>query len=363
MKPKLAQILFIENMDEKESSVLIKILSILYCRSICREFRQPVEILYPNLLINYLSVIKYPMDLGTLLLAAMKRKMKVTNYRDGLRLVFSNCMQFNSESDLMINISKHLDRFACGLYEEAFCQAYKNVLPPDEFLRSRLFRRSSLYSNLCLEHLKYSEVKAVIDSIQSAILALQSQSSQSGLTIPHELLSVAESSVKVADNALEVYRLSEGSKVPKVSISDLLRPLLEFLRTIGEQHGITETDWTAQHIVTAQLPLLLIILGSKVPNSKLDGKQPTSGADLQRLVPISRLISPYLPYLRVLDENLGLVLVCIQERLLRGCIQSVVWAIPHSCVIDQSGRPAITLVGSPEANFSLQPTEENIARS
>ena len=47
---------------------LFHIMSKLYCLSIAADFRKPVEVLYPNIASSYLSVIKNPMDLGTLLL-------------------------------------------------------------------------------------------------------------------------------------------------------------------------------------------------------------------------------------------------------------------------------------------------------
>ncbi len=63
-----------------------------------RWFRKPVD---PTEVPNYRSVIKRPMDLGTI-----KTKLDRRVYQTPLevcadiRLVFSNCAQFNREGDL-----------------------------------------------------------------------------------------------------------------------------------------------------------------------------------------------------------------------------------------------------------------------
>ena len=113
------------------------------------------------------------MDLGTLLLAAFKRKMKISNYKDGLRLVFANAATFNHDSALMVNLAKHLDRFACGLYEEAFAQPYRALplVEPDKFQYYRDVSRLYLYTLLQGEVLSLSECKLLIEALQKAKIA------------------------------------------------------------------------------------------------------------------------------------------------------------------------------------------------
>ena len=75
---------------------MVHLVTILYCRSIFHDFRIPVEILYPSLASSYLSIIKSPMDHGTLLVKLMKNQFKSINeFRKCLQLVHNNAMLFN----------------------------------------------------------------------------------------------------------------------------------------------------------------------------------------------------------------------------------------------------------------------------
>ena len=103
----------------EDNTALFNVMSQLYCLSIAADFRKPVEVLYPNIASSYLSIIKYPMDLGTLLLHCMKGLASTEYIRRGLRLVFSNSLKFNAGSPMMEAISKHLECFSKGLFEEA----------------------------------------------------------------------------------------------------------------------------------------------------------------------------------------------------------------------------------------------------
>lgn len=73
-----------------------QVVTILYCRDVFHDFRKPVEVMYPHLATTYHSVIKRPMDLGTLLLKTMKREvLTVHELRTNLQLVHNNAMYFN----------------------------------------------------------------------------------------------------------------------------------------------------------------------------------------------------------------------------------------------------------------------------
>jgi len=75
---------------------MIQLVTILYCRSIFHDFRVPVEILYPSLASSYLSIIKSPMDHGTLLVKLMNNEFKsIDEFRRCLQLVHNNAMLFN----------------------------------------------------------------------------------------------------------------------------------------------------------------------------------------------------------------------------------------------------------------------------
>lgn len=75
---------------------MVHLVSILYCRSIFHDFRKPVQILYPSIASTYLSVIKSPMDHGTLLVKIMNNEIhSIEEFRTYLQLIHSNAMLFN----------------------------------------------------------------------------------------------------------------------------------------------------------------------------------------------------------------------------------------------------------------------------
>jgi hypothetical protein len=106
--------LTVEKENDEISTRLLKVMTTLYCQSIAADFRKPVEILFPNMAASYLSIIKSPMDLGTLLLECMRGTATVSNIRIGLKLVFSNSIRFNAGAPMMEAISRHLECYAAG---------------------------------------------------------------------------------------------------------------------------------------------------------------------------------------------------------------------------------------------------------
>lgn len=73
-----------------------KLMTILYCRDVFHDFRKPVEVMYPHLAATYHSIIKRPMDLGTLLLKVKKHEvLTIHELRTSLQLVHNNALYFN----------------------------------------------------------------------------------------------------------------------------------------------------------------------------------------------------------------------------------------------------------------------------
>lgn len=128
-------------------------LSILYCRSVFRDFRKPVELMYPHLAQTYGTLVKRPMDLGTLLLKARRKEIvTIQEFRTTLQLVHNNALLFNEGmfivfvqsmmlnllhhwvyaivlyncvgAPLMEGISRHLEHFSEGLFEEIMRYPY-----------------------------------------------------------------------------------------------------------------------------------------------------------------------------------------------------------------------------------------------
>jgi Bromodomain len=147
---------------------LYSVMSTLYCLSIAADFRKPVEMLYPNIAASYLSVIKNPMDLGTLLLECMKGIATINSIRQGLRLVFSNSLRFNAGSPMMEAISEHLESFAGGLFEEATKLPFIEKKQYQTDFRTQLVqKRSYRLSSVCKLPLTEMEIRCVEDNLLS----------------------------------------------------------------------------------------------------------------------------------------------------------------------------------------------------
>lgn len=122
-----------------------RILKLLYCRSICTEFRRPVDSCYPGIMQSYMKIIQKPMDLGSILYKIMANNnllstISIEDIKHEIQLVFENALKFNAGTPLMEAISIHADSLAGGLYEEAFDVPYRlDVNLPKEGIFFLLF--------------------------------------------------------------------------------------------------------------------------------------------------------------------------------------------------------------------------------
>ena len=213
-----------EDIDVDESiASLYSVMSTLYCLSIAADFRKPVEVLYPNIAASYLSVIKNPMDLGTLLLECMKGVATSHSIRQGLRLVFSNSLRFNAGSPMMEAISQHLESFASGLFEEATKLPFIEKNQSRHNFRYELVqKRGYRLNSVCKMPLSEIEVRSVEDSLLSVHENLPQE-----LAVP--LASVME--------AILSYYSKVGTQevsddvAPILTLEHILRPLVEAART------------------------------------------------------------------------------------------------------------------------------------
>lgn len=148
-----------------------RVMTLLYCRHVFHDFRKPVEVMYPHLTGAYHSLVKRPMDLGTLLLKTLKKEiLTIEEFRTNLQLVHNNALLFNegltfhsflslhlfifSEllfsigAPLMEAISNHLRLFSQGLFEEVLQFPYytPKTLKPANFQSIRLEKRRKRFS-------------------------------------------------------------------------------------------------------------------------------------------------------------------------------------------------------------------------
>jgi hypothetical protein len=203
--------------DAVDPSCLLKVMSTIYCLSIAADFRKPVELLYPNIAQRYLSVIKRPIDLGTLLLDCMNGTATASHIREGLRLVFSNSLCFNVGSPMMEAISRHLESYASGLFEEAtklpFYIKIEHHDFPTELIKKRSLRLSSI-RNVPLRALEMKDILDALNSLESIIPSDLKNASDNASNILHQ-------------NISEFNPVPDGQEVPFLTLDMILKPILE----------------------------------------------------------------------------------------------------------------------------------------
>ena len=381
---------------------LLKVMSILYCQSIAADFRKPVEILYPNMAANYLSIIKHPMDLGTLLLECMKGTATIDSIRDGLKLVFMNSILFNEGAPMMEAISRHLETFASGLFEEIMRVPFYEIRFNEEKVKSfnksfyaeLIRKRSQRLISVCKMPLRDTEVRSVATCVLSVMK-----------NVPHELTPAIEKMMKV----LERYFLQWGSKpsdqaeAPILTLESIFMNLIQSSRAPpSKKVGEVESRGGFNAVLPALAGLITIPKGSfhsinaheknksnnksivdstaiasrqnlpssessqvradtvenleNVPCSTTDIEQNgKNGLSSSRKDPSDSIVCSSsssdhsnseenvlnpraLPYLHTLDHSIGELLVTLQERLTRGTSKSSVWQRPYGLVWAQPAK-------------------------
>ena len=174
-----------------------RILEKLFRRSITADFRRPVVNMFPELAQTYLSVIKEPMDLGSLLLRVHQGLDDVYEVRRCLQLIFSNAMAFNEGAHQMESISLHVSVYAKGLWEEGLNLPYEaepsaNSSSDNQFQLHRIESRNERFTFIGrhpLLHLELEEFQTCLQGmhvdpafadVHSRILTLLSNALQSG---------------------------------------------------------------------------------------------------------------------------------------------------------------------------------------
>ena len=381
---------------------LLKVMSILYCQSIAADFRKPVEILYPNMAANYLSIIKHPMDLGTLLLECMKGTATIDSIRDGLKLVFMNSILFNEGAPMMEAISRHLETFASGLFEEIMRVPFYEIRFNEEKVKSfnksfyaeLIRKRSQRLISVCKMPLRDTEVRSVATCVLSVMK-----------NVPHELTPAIEKMMKV----LERYFLQWGSKpsdqadAPILTLESIFMNLIQSSKAHpSKKVGGVESRGGFNAVLPALAGLITIPKGSfhsinaheknksnnksiidstaiasrqslpssessqvradtvenleNVPCSTTDIEQNgKNGLSSSRKDPSDSIVCSSsssdhsnseenvlnpraLPYLHTLDHSIGELLVTLQERLTRGTSKSSVWQRPYGLVWAQPAK-------------------------
>ena len=330
--------------DRETSARLLNVLSTLYCQPFAVDFRKPVEILYPNIASDYLSIIKHPMDLGTLLLECMKDAATLKSIRDGLKQIFINSMRFNVDTPMIEATSRHLEAFAMGLFEENMKVLFNDKVSVAEDLRVILAKkRTSRLLIVSKTPLRISDIRFV----EQCILTVQEN-------VPRELLIAIDNIKNILQNYLSLFEnQSVDSPTPPVlTIEKIFFHLMEASRSLNPV--ITSNDNRGGN--RTPQPSLAILLNSQIsssPSSSISTSTENVTASTHQDIETSLLNVPFnavserlrikslnknvlmpctLLYLNALDDLLGLLFVKLEERLLRGTSHSSVWQRPYGIV-------------------------------
>lgn len=302
-----------ENYETKKeyNAKLVRILTILYCCSVCADFRRPVEILYPFLMVEYKKSIQYPMDLGTLLLKCMQGNESIDNIRFGLKLVFSNALSFNKGVHQMESIAYHLNHFSASLFEDIL--KIKFSLPTDKFFNnkninyddniqdSNIKNRTKRILSIKDEPLLFKEIKDISKNLNSI----------SSMSVP----SIISSSVlNLYSNMKEILNNINNDKNEIITITNIFHSFLQsIIKDIND-------DSNKKLVHISNLPSLFNILLSNNENNKNKKDQMNNDEiDINKeYIEISIINPSILSYINSIDDCISDSMICLSERFLRG---------------------------------------------
>ena len=315
-----------------EKSAMIRIVSILYCHDICSEFRSPVEELYPDLKDEYLSIIKYPMDLGSILINCINQKMTVEALCRALQLVFVNALVFNKGTPVMESLATHLYMFAGELYEEAIGRHYylTDNANDDDIDLKRLNERHNRILFVQNIPLVNTEIKYFIDSLERV-----------KLQVPNELNKFIKNAINTANDALE-----NGDE--NITIYKLLSPIINAVVQYNSEDN--------KSIGLSTLPSLFELIYPRIKAIKTKEKHAENDTamdvdDDEGNETMLKISNALLPYLCELDAALGELFIILKERGTRGIATSSVWARTYRMLWAQPNKgglfPCMLLAGGP----------------
>jgi hypothetical protein len=302
--------------DAHTQSKLVSLVSIIFCRSICREFRRPVEVMHPTLWSEYKGKVKHPMDLGTLLLTCFRGKATPATVRDSIRLICSNAVEYGKDILDFVGTARHLEFFAAMLFEELLNVPFKPIYSTQlEFTIARSAHRLNRYQLVAKETLLITELNDLYDVLQKWP---QSRA-------PPELTAAVTTSLGIASEILSKKAKNSPRRQDtgdvKITLNDILKPVLQ----CAQGHSMSQSA-LYEAILGGKLPSLCYLY-TEFEVESIGGTKSVAG-------PTSESVA----WLRAIDEALGGLLTLIVERCLRGCPFSCTWARPMSCVWVQSSR-------------------------
>lgn len=279
----------------------------LYCLPYSEEFRQPVQVKYPDLLEAYMSVIRTPCDLGTILLKLKNKTYKTADdCAKELKLCFQNAIQFNADLSNLVSISNHLLTFTENLWHSIMQTPFtKPVKKTTATADAQLFRQQASKSR----QMHYQETKNMPmrqDEVQYFLDQLNHMPFSSG-HCPFQ--DAVQSMMTTCWSALSTAGPEDDTTEPVAfpSLAEFLAPLLDIVTTKFPQDAQKPpqevvSDLSDEGVVTDS-HLFSCFLGSLSANE--GSWSPALALETNK-------------FLRDLDHVLGEVTAILCERLTRG---------------------------------------------
>ena len=159
---------------EEQIAGLTRLAMRLYCLPYSEEFRQPVEVKYPDLMDDYLTFIRTPADLGTILIKLKNQSYKsIQECAQELNLCFQNAIRFNADLSNLVSISNHLLSFTENLWhaimQTPFTHASKKTTAAPDMQKFQQQMRKSRQIHFDETHslpLKMDEMQYFYEQVQ-----------------------------------------------------------------------------------------------------------------------------------------------------------------------------------------------------
>jgi hypothetical protein len=236
-------------LSDEQIQGLTRLTMRLYCLPYSDEFRQPVQVKYPDLLDSYTSIIKVPCDLGTVLLKLKnKTYTSIEACAKELKLCFQNAIEFNADLSNLVSISRHLLAFTENLWREIlqipFASPSKKAPIDMQVFSQRLKKNRQIHFE---ETYQMSLKGDEIEYFQTQLQVLEVDVDSPFFSAVKQILATCDSVLSTHSKEVNAETENNVSNFP--SLIDLLSPVIDVIKN---QFPCTEVK---QQTITTSLEI------------------------------------------------------------------------------------------------------------
>jgi len=317
----------LEEITDEQIAGLTRLTMRLYCLPYSEEFRQPVQLKYPELVETYLSVIRTPSDLGTILLNLKHKKYKnINDCAKDLRLCFQNAIQFNADLSNLVSISNHLLRFTENLWHSIMQTPFNKSSKKTSSTSDNILFRHQIAKNCRLHYEETSNMSMISDEIQYLLERMESVTTNAS---DHHFSDAFTAVLKNCRASLN-FAVSDDEITKYPSLADLISPLVGVVKAKfpPKVTQSIDVDNSTENDTATEAQLMYPCF---MTSAFSDEKTFPEALALQNSGPM-----------RCFERILGEVTAILFERLTRGLDMSAIW-ITYSRVVwaqPNTGQPS-----------------------